>query len=425
MSMSNYNNMERMLAKTLDAFPFVKKIARNSYQRLSYLLNKEKNFQYELHSKVNIQAVGSGTNESWFGYYDKSPWSTDMKYYAYHELEDSNKVNIKIWDVKKRKDFFSISSNAFNFQQGSMLHWFVNTHKIGFNDVRENKLVFVTYDLDTKLEKVIAYPVQTLRPQNDKYLSINYKRLDKLRAEYGYTANVDNFEFDMPYDQDGLWLVDIDSEKSELIISLNDLMNNHYHPTMNQSNHKVNHAMFSPNGEKFIFMHRWLGSNGKFSRLYVSDLKGKNLKILLDDRMVSHYHWYDDSNIVVWGRKESIGDRYFFINVDSGETKILGESEINQFGDGHPSFAPNKKWLITDTYPDKSRKRHLILYDYENNKHIKLGAFFAPWKYNDEVRCDLHPRWSPNGEFLSIDSAHEGIRKTYILDIQTLVLESK
>ncbi len=420
--MSSYSSMERAIAKSLDAFPFLKKAIRKTYQLISYTLNREKGFKKHLHSLVNIKSVGSSNNnETFFGYYDKTPWSHDMRYYAYHEISKDGSIYVKICDSVNKKEVLSKEIRAYNFQQGSMLQWFSEEYKIGFNDVQDNKLVFVILDLSSGTEKVIPWPVQTINPRNTNYICINYKRLDKLRPEYGYTNLVTNFQADFNNSQDGIWSIDLESQRVDLIISLEQLLEINPLPSMENSQHKVNHVMFSPSGSKFIFMHRWLGGNGKFSRLYISDLSGNNLKILLDDRMVSHYQWLDESKIIVWGRKKEKGDKYFLINVNTQEFKVVGENILDKLGDGHPSFSPNGEWLITDTYPDKARQRHLILYNYKENKIIKLGRFFAPWKYDGEKRCDLHPRWSPDGKYISIDSAHEGMRRNYVIDVSKIV----
>jgi Tol biopolymer transport system component len=124
---------------------------------------------------------------------------------------------------------------------------------------------------------------------------------------------------------------------------------------------------------------------------------------------------------LVWGRTEEQGDHYYLINVDDGAWTIVGESVLDKYGDGHPSYSPDRRWIVTDTYPDKARQRHLLLFNTETEELIELGRFFAPWAFDGPERCDLHPRWSPDGRHISIDSAHEGVRKSYILDVDEIV----
>ena len=94
--------------------------------------------------------------------------------------------------------------------------------------------------------------------------------------------------------------------------------------------------------------------------------------------------------------------------------------------DGHPSFSPSKRFILTDTYPDKNHRRTLILYDTKlKQKHI-LGKFYSlpNKKYSKDpnwdssgMRCDLHPRWNRDGTKVCIDSVHEGYRGMYIIEV--------
>jgi hypothetical protein len=61
------------------------------------------------------------------------------------------------------------------------------------------------------------------------------------------------------------------------------------------------------------------------------------------------------------------------------------------------------------------------LFDRENQKLINVGRFLALWKFEGEERTDLHTRWSPDSTKIFIDSSHQGIRRSYILDISKLI----
>jgi Tol biopolymer transport system component len=141
----------------------------------------------------------------------------------------------------------------------------------------------------------------------------------------------------------------------------------------------------------------------------------------MDDRIVSHYHWKDEKFLLVWGRLNNKGDQYYLVNVENSKIITMKNEVLNKYGDGHCSFSPDKRWVITDTYPDRSRNQRLLLFDTINNKCTVLGKFFSPWKFIGINRCDLHPRWSPDGKLISIDSAHSGCRKTYFLDLKNFI----
>ncbi|WP_175990103.1 hypothetical protein [Bacillus sp. Marseille-Q1617] len=408
-----YNPIEKTIAKKLDSNPHLKNIVKNMYQRLIYIKYK-KSRAYELNNNIDISAANI-EKEFFYGYYDKSPWLNEN--ILYHEvINNSSKVNLVLWETANKKKKIIGNSNAWNFQQGSMLQW-IEEDKIIFNDIVEDKLVAKVISPEGIILNVLDYPIQALNPNGKNYLSINYKRLFDCKTEYGYENHLINFSGEMELEKDGIWMVDIDTGKSSLIIDLHTLIKHDSRVEMQKAEHLINHIMYSPKGDKIIFMHRWIGPKGKFSRLYLYDLDSKKLKILFDDRMVSHCCWLDNNNIILWARKIEIGDRYYIYNVNKGDIGVIGEGELDSFGDGHPSISPNKKWLLTDTYPDKSRHRKLLLYNLENKELFNIGSFFSPWKYNGKRRCDLHPRWSPDGKKISIDSTHEGMRKSYILDL--------
>ena len=224
----------------------------------------------------------------------------------------------------------------------------------------------------------------------------------------------------MSYEEDGIWRIDLETGESELILSLAHFISLNHNKTMDKSPHKINHIMYSPLGKRFVFMHRWIGPYGKIDRLYTANTDGSELYCLADDKMVSHYFWLDDKHLIAWARKEPVGDKYLLLKDNSNDFEMIGKDILNIYGDGHPHVHPGKKWIITDTYPNKARIRELLLYNLKTNRLLAVGAFLSPLKYHKACRCDLHPRWNPDGTKISIDSAHEGFRNSYIIDVTNL-----
>ncbi|MGL1887887.1 MAG: hypothetical protein OCD76_15335 [Reichenbachiella sp.] len=350
-----------------------------------------------------------------FGYYDKSPWNPSMSKMVFHSLTSHDTIDIKVFDLEKKDVVTVASSQTWNYQQGAMVQWLDNDRLI-YNDmvgtdISGSKIL----ELASNKFQEFEIPIQCINPNNETAIGLNYSRLMWLRPDYGYHQSFSNFKKDMAYNQDGLWMIDLKSGKFYLMISIAELMENNTTEEMSKCEHKVNHVMYSPDGEKIIFMHRWLGSVGKWSRLYVYDIDSRTYEILLDDKMVSHYSWRNNHEVITWARYGE-KDGYYLIDVATKKVNHIQNGAYDKFGDGHPTINQvDHQQIITDTYPDKGRVRHLLLCELEGEAQIELGQFFSSWKYEDEKRCNLHPRWSSDGQMISIDSAHDGLRKSYVI----------
>ena len=83
---------------------------------------------------------------------------------------------------------------------------------------------------------------------------------------------------------------------------------------------------------------------------------------------------------------------------------------------------PGNEWIVNDTYPDANGNRSVFLYHVATGKIAPVGQFHSPPEYKGEWRCDLHPRHSPDGNFLVIDSPHTGEgRQMHLIDIRGLI----
>ena len=415
--MSQYSGLEQRIAAVLQRFPDLKRRIKRMYQRVNYYAYADRDFEYAVVDDTTLTTVPDRygveptDRNRFFGYFDVHPWTASMDGFLLHEVSE-DAVEISLYRDGEHTTLGT--SVAWNLQQGSRTHWHPVAGSVLFNDRESGQLV--ARDVDSDGETVATYdrPIQALHPDGTEFLSLNYDRLDRNRPDYGYGRDPDSLP---DPDSDGLWRVEMDTGDDELLVSLQSLIDR-TDTTADSDDHYVNHALYNPAGDRFVFLHRWNGEEGRVSRLYIADLDG-GCRVVMDETVVSHYCWLSNSELFVWGRTVEFGDGYHVLDVDTGEFEYI--DALDEWGDGHPSLSPDGRYVVTDTYPDRKRQRHLLLYDRETEEVTELGRFFEPLEYTGETRCDLHPRWSPDGTAISFDSTHTGRRDSYILDVSQIV----
>ena len=191
-----------------------------------------------------------------------------------------------------------------------------------------------------------------------------------------------------------------------------------------------------------------------------ANVDGTEIFILNDSGRMSHFSWRNNSEIVGWGgvsnplnslrknklfvdyiirpllpiykkiiRGDSINGNSLFSKIVSGDSYILLKDKSNQINrinnknlnvDGHPSFSKsNENFLLTDTYPTfkNSFLQKLIVFDIKNDSVFKFHNLRHVAEYaSTGYRCDLHPRWSIDGKYITIDTLDEGVRSIDIYE---------
>ena len=244
-------------------------------------------------------------------------------------------------------------------------------------------------------------------------MSLNFARLQRLRPGYGYNTLDDLTINDNAPKDDGIFLVDLISQDSHLIIKLRDLALK-VDPDF-KFPHYINHISISPDGKHFIFFHVWQLENEYHwkTRLYVSDIKGKELKLLESKHKVSHYTWKNNEEILITCYDNKI-QYYAIYNIHTKEKKIVNIESLNL--DGHPTFFKNKELIISDTYPKKYNYQTLYIHNLKKNENRELLRLYSDPRMYGEKRCDLHPRLSPSEKYIICDSTFEsGLRKIILI----------
>lgn len=421
-------SLEQKINYQLNKYPAIKKVIKRTYQRTMYALSPK------IKSEGNITRISPDDNnhEYFFGYYDKSPWDITDRYMlcmrannTWSDVSPKEKADILLIDTKKEENDQSrvkkiAETNAWNVQQSCMLQWLGPDFgsKILYNDYRDGKYVSVILTLATMQEKIIPAPVYSVSKDGKFALTLDFSRLYELRPGYGYYNAPEKTKGIALPNTTAIWKVDLDSDEVTDLLKYTDFAYFEPRPEMKEdgSIHKVNHIMLSPNGKRFMVLYRWFCGQRKYTRLITCNVDGTDMYVLSDDDMVSHCYWKDDEHILAFENKKKTGPGYYLMKDKTNEFIHCWPQFSN---DGHPSYSPDGKYIITDSYPDRARIASINLMDGDETKkdNTTIAKVFAPFKYDNDTRCDLHPRWNHAGDKICFDGVFEGHRGLYTVEL--------
>lgn len=375
--------------------------------------------------------VTDGPNHHFFGYYDKFPWDATGRYMLGLETKFLDRppgpddiATIGLIDLAEKCRWRPIAeTRAWNWQQGTMLQWLpaAPDRLIIHNDREGDRFVSVVRDVHTGESWTLPFPIYAVSRDGRFAVSVNFSRVHQMRPGYGYVGLPLPGDDELYPDNDGIYLVDLSTGEHRLIISLAQIVKIRHNTTMDGVKHWFNHLLFNHDDTRFIFLHRWRNeeTGGRWTRMFTANPDGSDIYCVADHDMVSHFDWRNPGQILAWAKQHDIGNRYFLFTDRTDEREIVGEGVLTS--DGHCSYSPDGRWILTDTYPDRERMRTLILYRPSDGSRLDIGRFFAPRELDGEIRCDLHPRWSRDGQKICFDSVHEGHRQIYLIDVSGIL----
>lgn len=408
-----------------------------------------------------------------FGYYDKCPWNEKETKVLCHRSdflnrfpEPSDSCQVGVIDLLTNEFTPFDTTTAWNWQQGSQLQWIKWQGKecAIYNVREEGKIHARIYDFEENKKINLTSSVYSVSSDGVYASTVNYARLYDCRKDYGISGIRDPWYSDFSPKDDGVYVVNLQRDTCQLIVSTSYLESTHLNPSsIHCFKQRENHVMFNPSGTRFCFMHRYFtAGNIQQSRLFTSDLEGKDIRLLFEG-FVSHYDWQDDNSILAWAGKRKLiasddskkinpmrlikkilkpvyyalgkprilmqkimGDSYYLIadidirkNPQIKNSKRIGEGVL--YCDGHCTFSPDRRWILTDGYTDSHNRLPLFLFDTKTNELYEIGRFHTPKDLDGELRIDLHPRFNHDGTKVFIDSGMEDKRDMFIVDVSQII----
>lgn len=416
--------IENMGKRMLEQFPIVKRACKRAYQLVSVAISGE-NIRFE--GEVGAVTPDDGY-EYFYGYYDKSPWDANDRLMialkakqAYRSVAPKEAAILVLVDPDTGRTKKIAKVHAWNVQQGCMAQWMGPDYKsrIIYNDFRDGSYCSVIFNVKKMAEeKVLPMPIYDISRDGKVALSLDFSRLHRMRPGYGYSNIEDKTREILCPDSTCIWKIDVETGEVTELLKYTDLAAFEPDESMEGAEHKVNHLMISPNGKRFMVLYRWFQNGRKHTRLVTADMDGSDMYNLSDDVFVSHCYWKNDNEILSFLRKKETGDHYYLMK-DKTQEYTMFWPELNT--DGHCSYSPDGKYIITDTYPNRKRMASVYICTEEGGAQgvaTRIARVFAPFRYDNDCRCDLHPRWNRAGTKVCIDSVHNGRRGLYVIPVE-------
>jgi hypothetical protein len=374
---------------------------------------------------------------SFFGYYDLQPWSADGNHHLCHRVAFADRLpkstdRAELGMVRVHDGLFIPLTEtwAWNFQQGAMLQWNPArpNGEIICNIAVDGTFKGVIRDIVTGKERVLPRAIANVDPAGRWGLSTNFSRQFDFRAGYGYAGREDAFKNEPAPADDGVFLMDLASGNSKLILSLESFRSYFGDLPPGADKLVVNAITFNTDGTRFLALIRNMPRPGAThvhwqTVILTANTDGSEVHRLIGPGYASHYHWRDPGHVLFYAKPDSREKEGLYLFRDrSNEVELI---DPNYFTfDGHCNYSPDRRFLLYDSYPDEECYRKLLLYDLRKRRGFTLATLQSDHFHLTEawdIRCDLHPRWNREGTAISFDSFHENHRHIYRMDLTELV----
>ncbi len=375
-----------------------------------------------------VQITDDHKEHMFASYHAINSWSQSHRYVTVLQTDLINTLPTEedlavmgLVDLKNDFEFIPLAeTGAWNFQQGNMAHWLGTSPDslIIYNDIRDGQTVSVILNVHTGEElNVFPFPIASVSPDGKEAVSINFSRVGEARPHYGYAGYGQDAQRDVKFpDNDGLFLLNLETGDARLIVSFSDLKDQV--PDIEPGGMQyIDHTLFSKEGSRLMFLARAIPERN--TTCFTVDRDGANLQRCFPDHWGgSHFDWLTDDRLMVTA--EYKGKQYSHILFTAGEDdyRRLGNGLLDY--DGHGTFSPDGRWMITDTYPEGGfNDQKIYLMDMETEAVLSLGRYpHSEEHHSFGTRCDIHVRWRPDGKMFGFNSTHTGSRQAFIKQVK-------
>ena len=360
-------------------------------------------------TKRQVHQLTNADLRSVHAYYDNPPWSPVNKRIAFSRLAPlATEGEVFVMDVDGDNLEKLASSNAMTSNDGAMVQWSADGDRVYYK-ARDNGTRLIAWS-DVQTGESGSYPgdLRMICPTGNR------------QAYHTNCGDFPDHEIILKRAEHGLYVQDLDTGKSELIVTVADCLDIHPRKEEIQNWHLfIKHSKWSPDGMRMMFV---FTNEIRYCDKYAELPRVKDVHVINADRtglkrvgeFGNHPIWHPNgqeilTNSSFQGRR---GNSLVLTDVETGEQRLASDAMA---GSGHPSFSPDGRRIALDYVLAKEGYGSLNLIDVGTGivEHLVQPRITD----HSHVGTHMHPVWSRDGRQLMYASDATGTAQLCVLDV--------
>lgn len=348
----------------------------------------------------NLTLVSPAGEDAVIAYFHQFPESPDGKKMVFTIFKSDKEMEILVKDLETEV-FFTINTVKGTQRHSGAHPLWVDNQTLVYGSNADKKIYL--HDIYTgELNEFYGEQISDYSCVNNKVLFVNKKS-----------------------DKEGVFVLDVITKKTELIIGLDAVkgLKEEMKTNIDIDGWNFDHPYFSPDAKKIMFqikakLRTKKGKTKKREDYYLfADSNGKNIRFIGTKPM--HIQWWDNESIFGFetNNQSNHNMQKYDLNGNVVQENVVGHGN-------HGTVCPNRKWIVTDSWYQTDP---IIVYLYRKGSTNPTKVLFRqPNIVNGknfwDVHSHIHPSFSRDGKKVYFNGmAKDGLSKVWCYDLTDIV----